>query len=208
MSSIKRNNGLKCPGFLFFCFILCSSSDHYRKHGSNICPAAAVFLVLGLLGTLLLSNFPLPWYRPDPILLFSFGILAFYSLFGQTLFVPGQGGTTITNIKQSAEKNKSSSSDSGQIKLGYSQLQTIQSELQSINVYLEPSFCPVSKARPVCRLVTNLRSGALFIFPIKFHSILIESFKILLHFIVSQDHNLEKKISQIRWLGFQRFSLE
>ena len=164
------------------CFTLCSSSDHYRKHGSNICPAAAVFLVLGLLGTLLLSNSPLPWYRPDPIL-FSFGILAFYSLFGQTLFVPGQGGTTITNIKQSAEKNKSSTSDSGQIKLGYSQLQTIQSEVQSINVYLEPTFCPVSKALcPVCRLVTNLGSGALFIFPIKLHSILIESFKIFFAF--------------------------
>ena len=68
-----------------------------------------------------------------------FGILAFYrDLFGQTLFVPGQGGTTITNIKQSAEKNKSSS---GQIKLCYSQLQTIQSKVQSINVYLELTFC-------------------------------------------------------------------
>ena len=68
-----------------------------------------------------------------------FGILAFYSdLFGQTLFVPGQGGTTITNIKQSAEKNKSSS---GQIKLCYSQLQTIQSKVRSINVYLELTFC-------------------------------------------------------------------
>lgn len=108
-----------------------------------------------------------------------FGILAFYKfLFGQTLFVPGQGGTTITNIKQSAEKNKSSS---GQIKLCYSQPQTIQSKVQSINVYLEPTFCRQSTERPVWRPGTDLRSRTLLIFSIKRRSILIESFKIFLH---------------------------
>ena len=118
------------------CFILCSSSDHYRKHGSNICPAAtAVFLVPGSSGRCYSAIF----HCLDTEQIQYFGILAFYSdLFGQTLFVPGQGGTTITNIKQSAEKNKSSS---GQIKLCYSQLQTIQSKVRSINVYLELSFC-------------------------------------------------------------------